>query len=95
MAKTSDFMVRSASLNHEAGRLEVEALTQKRTGALWHSLFAESFNKLSDEQIEADYHFQLANTAERRAKTLRKEANNLERKAQRIARRRGTSVWLS
>lgn len=85
MAKEDDLYAKVDILNHEAGELETEAVAQHADGAQWLIASNATFNKLSAEQTEAGWHFQLADTARRAAKKKRKEALKLERKARRIA----------
>ena len=90
MDKASEFYIKANTLYHEARALEAAAAIQDSIGAKSHSSFNEVFNKSCKEQVDADFHFQLADATRKRAKKKRKEAEKLERKAHRIDRRRNS-----
>ena len=87
MGEADELYTQVGVLNREAGELEAEAVVQEDIGLVWNTGARELFNKLSDTQTEADWHFQLSDTARLAAKKKRKEARKLERKARRIIRR--------
>lgn len=88
MDEAHDLYTKVDILNNEARELETETIAHMALGIQYFDLFNEVFNKLTDNQVQADWHFQMSDTARREAKRKRKEAIKLERKARRLSRRR-------